>query len=158
VPSLSSRSFPVTHHYLGESRTSCGHRPSFWPCCINLVDVHRQMYVLLAMSLRFVTSNPFCIHLSMGSYLSSTYHEYLPSNSSPMASSSQQFDSLSDDPFNQDNDESSDQETPTLAAVIWEPRKIRAKVGGSYWVVDNEQRCVAFCKMQMTVCAPCRCH
>lgn len=110
------------------------------------------------MQLRSVTSNPLYIHLSMGSYLSSTYPEYLPSNTSPMASSLLQSDPLSGDPFSQDNDESSEQESPTPAAVIWEPRKIRAKVGGSYWVVDNEQRCVAFCRMQMTVCAPCECH
>ena len=158
MPSVNSRSFPVTRHNLGESRMSCGHRPSFWPCCINLVDVHQQMYVLLAMSLHFVTSNTFCIHLSMGSYMSSTYPEYLSSNSSPMASSSEQSEPLSGDPFSQDNDESSEQETPTPAAIIWEPRRIRAKAGGSYWAVDNEQRCVSFCKMQMAVCVPCRCH
>jgi len=90
----------------------------------------------------------------MGSYMSSTYPEYLSSNSGPMASSSQQSEPPSADPFSQDNDESSKQETPTPAAIIWELMKIRAKVAGSYWAVDNEQRCVAFCKLQMAVCVP----
>jgi len=89
----------------------------------------------------------------MGSYMSSTYPKYLAGNSGPMATSSPQSGPPSTDPFSQDNDESSQQETPTPAAIIWEPRKIRAKVGGSYWAVDNEKRCVAFCKMQMTVYA-----
>lgn len=155
TPSIDSHLFPVTCPNSCQSRSSCGHRPSFWPCCINLVDADRQMYVLLAMSLCFFTSNPFCTHFLMGSYMTRpTYPEYLSSNSGPMASSSQQSEPPLGDPFSQDNDESSQQETPTPAAIIWEPRKIHAKIGGSYWAVDNEQRCVAFCKMQMEVCAP----
>jgi hypothetical protein len=41
--------------------------------------------------------------------------------------------------------------SPTPIGSTWEPTKIRAKVGGSYWVVENDKKCVAFCKMQMSV-------
>ena len=45
----------------------------------------------------------------------------------------------------------SELETPTPRGPIWEPQKTRAKTGGSYWVVDNDRDCVAFCQMQMRV-------
>jgi hypothetical protein len=65
-------------------------------------------------------------------------------------SSSQQSGLLSIDLPSQDL-ESSKLESPTPGSAIWEPRKVRAKVGGSYWVVENDRKCVTFCKMQMTV-------
>ena len=102
------------------------------------------------MSLYFVRPNPFCTHSLMGSYMSSTYPEYLSSNSGSMAPSSQQSDPFSGNLSSQHN-EDSELETPTPAAPVWEPRKIRAKVGGSYWVVENDKKCVIFCKMQMAV-------
>jgi len=101
------------------------------------------MYVLL--------SNPFCT--LMGSYMTRpTYPDHLTSNSGSMVSSSQpESDGFLDNLSSQENDES-ELETPTPAAIVWELRKARAKVGGSYWVVENNKKCVAFCKMQKVVC------
>jgi len=80
-----------------------------------------------------------------------TYSDYLSSDSGSMASSSQPSDTFSENLSSQENDES-ELETPTPGATIWELRKIRAKVVGSYWVVENDKKCVIFCKMQMAVC------
>lgn len=112
-------------------------------------------------STNFLGSNNSFIHFvfecsplpslfSMGSYISSTLPKIMSSHSGSMASPSEQSGQSSTG-FSSQDLESSQLESPTPGSTIWEPRKIRAKVGGSYWVVENDKKCVAFCKMQMTV-------
>jgi len=100
----------------------------------------------------FCQVQPLLHSLLMGSCMARfTYPDHLSSDSGSLASSSQPSDTFSGNLSSQENDES-ELETPTPGATIWEPRKIRAKVWGSYWVVENDKKCVIFCKMQMVVC------
>ena len=94
--------------------------------------------------------SPLSSLFSMGSYISSTRPKTMSSHSGSMASSSEQS-ALSSIGFSSQDLESSELESPTPGSAIWEPRKVRAKIGGSYWVVENDRKCVAFCKLQMTV-------
>ena len=64
---------------------------------------------------------------------------------------SQQFYSLVDNMSNSDYEESSDLENFSPVEFTWEPKRVRAKVEGFYWLVNNDRKCVTFCKMQMMV-------
>ena len=76
-----------------------------------------------------------------------------PFRSAPISpkSSTLQHSSHSDNMSNQDYEESSDLESSSSVESTWEPKRTRAKTGASYWLVDNDRKCVAFCKMQMAV-------